>query len=234
MGELNVVFAFTAGMLATVNPCGWAMLPSFVAYYLGSEEALYEQKPPARRAVEGITLGLLITAGFLTVFATAGVVISTSLRIVMRFMPLMALVVGALLLLVGLWLLAGKALPLALPQPELDVRARNPRAVFLYGLAYGFASLSCTLPVFLAVVGASLTASGAASVAVMFAAYAAGMALVLMSVALGAALFKGAVAQWFRHFLPYVQRLGAMLLVGAGLYLLWYQGRFLSLVFPTF
>jgi hypothetical protein len=42
-----------------------------------------------------------------------------------------------------------------------------------YRLAYGFASLSCTLPIFLAVVGASLTASGPGGMAVMFAAYAA-------------------------------------------------------------
>jgi hypothetical protein len=85
-----------------------------------------------------------------------------------------------------------------------------------YRLAYGFASLSCTLPIFLAVVGASLTASGPGGMAVMFAAYAAGMATVLMSVALGAALFKDAVAQWFRRFMPYVHRLGAILLIGAG------------------
>jgi cytochrome c-type biogenesis protein len=234
MGELNLVFAFTAGIFATVNPCGWAMLPSFVAYYLGSQEESYEERPSARRALEGISLGLLITAGFLAVFGTAGVVISTSLRIVMRFIPLVALLVGALLLLLGIWLLAGKSLPLAIPQPNLDVRARNPRAIFLYGLAYGFASLSCTLPIFLAVVGASLTASGPGGMAVMFAAYAAGMATVLMSVALGAALFKDAVAQWFRRFMPYVHRLGAILLIGAGLYLIWYQGRFLSLALVSF
>jgi cytochrome c biogenesis protein CcdA len=120
MGELNLVFAFTAGIFATVNPGGWAMLPSFVAYYLGSQEETYEERPSARRAVEGITLGLLITVGFLAVFGTAGIVISTSLRIVMRFMPLVALLVGALLLLLGLWLLTPtkNRLPFAVPAGE--------------------------------------------------------------------------------------------------------------------
>jgi len=57
---------------------------------------------------------------------------------------------------------------------------------------------------------------------------------VLMSVALGAALVKGAVAQGFKKLLPYVHRLGAGLLVLAGLYLIWYQGRYLPLVFAGF
>jgi len=68
----------------------------------------------------------------------------------------------------------------------------------------------------------------------MLLSYAAGMATVLMSVALGAALLKSAVAQWFRKLLPYVHRLGAGLLVLAGLYLIWYQGRYLPLVFAGF
>lgn len=235
MNELPL--AFTAGLLATVNPCGWAMLPSFVSYYLGSREEGYEQKPLVSRAAEGLYLGLLVTAGFLAVFGAAGVIISAGLRVVVKYMPFAALAVGIALVLLGLWLLAGgqaRGLPLRLPVPNLEVRARNPKSVFLFGMAYAFASLSCTLPIFLAVVGASLATTGFVGSATMFFTYAAGMATVLMSVALGAAMLKGAVAQWFKRLLPYVHRLGAGLLVLAGLYLIWYQGRYLPLVFSGF
>ena len=34
-----VAFAFGAGMLSTVNPCGFALLPAFLAYNLGSDNA---------------------------------------------------------------------------------------------------------------------------------------------------------------------------------------------------
>src|SRR6266498_2748861 len=30
--------AFTAGLLATVNPCGFAMLPAFLSFYVGTAE----------------------------------------------------------------------------------------------------------------------------------------------------------------------------------------------------
>ena len=234
MSQLNLVFAFTAGMFATVNPCAWAMLPAFISYYLGSKEEGYEMKPLSSRAGEGIKLGLLITAGFLLVFGSTAVVMSAGLRAIAQIMPFMAIIVGALLVLLGIWLLAGKSLPIRIPQPEMDVRARNPKSIFLYGIAYGLASLSCTLPVFLAVVGASLTAAGISGMSLMFTAYGLGMAIVLMSVAIGAAMFKGIVSQWFQKMLPFVHTIGAVLLIIAGVYLIWYQGRYLPLILSSF
>jgi hypothetical protein len=55
-----------------------------------------------------------------------------------------------------------------------------------------------------------------------------------MSVALGAALFKGIVAQWFRRLLPYMNTVGALLLIIAGIYLVWFQARYLPLILATF
>lgn len=235
MNGLNLAFAFSAGMLATLNPCGWAMLPTFVSYYLGSRETEYEQKTFASRAIEGLYLGLLVTAGFLAIFSAAGVVVSAGLRLIVEYMPLAALATGIALVLLGLWLLFGKSLPFSLPAPQINnTHARNPKSAFLFGIGYAFASLSCTLPVFIAIVGASLTAAGFAAGATMFGAYAIGMATVLVGVALGAALLKGAVAQWFRKLLPYVYPISAVMLIFAGLYLVWYQGRYLPLVLGGF
>lgn len=230
MTELPIVFAFTAGLFATINPCGWAMLPAFVAYYLGTREEGYQDRGVTDRAYEGLTLGLLVTAGFLVIFGGIGLVISAGLKVVVQFMPYLALGVGFGLVLLGFSLFAGRSLPIAFPQPELNLDARNSKTVFLFGAAYGFASLSCTLPVFLAVVGAGLATASFAATGVLFLTYGIGMAVVLIGVAVGAALFKGTVARSVGNLLPYVNRVGAVLLVLAGLYLLWYQGRYLPFV----
>lgn len=234
MNRLNLAFAFTAGVFATVNPCGWAMLPAFVSYYLGSREEGYTGRPLARRALEGLYIGLLVTAGFVLVFGLAGVVVSAGLHVVVRYMPLAALLVGVGLVTLGMWLLAGKSLPFSLPAPQLELESRNDRTVFLYGVAYAFASLSCTLPIFLAVIGASLTTAGAGAGMAMLGAYVAGMASVLMAVALSVALLKGTVARWFRALLPYVNRIGAILLIMAGVYLVWYQTQYFPLFLAGF
>jgi cytochrome c biogenesis protein CcdA len=175
-------------------------------------------------------MGLLMTAGFLVIFAGFGLAISAGLRVIIRFLPFASLVVGGALVLLGGWLLLGKSIPLSLPQPSVNLQARNKKSVFVFGVAYGVASLSCTLPVFLAVVGVGLATANFASTFVMFLTYGLGMAIVLMGVAIGAALFKGSVSEWFRGVLPYVNRVGAALLIVAGLYLLWYQGRYLPLI----
>jgi cytochrome c biogenesis protein CcdA len=38
-GALPVGLAFGAGMIAAVNPCGFAMLPAYLSLYLGAEES---------------------------------------------------------------------------------------------------------------------------------------------------------------------------------------------------
>jgi cytochrome c biogenesis protein CcdA len=84
------------------------------------------------------------------------------------------------------------------------------------------ASLSCTLPIFLVVVGSALTLAGLGAALLTFVAYALGMGTVLTALTVGTALFKGAVAQGLRRLVPYVERASALLLLGAGLYLVAY------------
>lgn len=234
MDQLNFAFAFSAGMLATINPCGWAMLPAFVSYYLGSRQEGYEEKPFVARLWDGLMLGLLVTAGFLVIFGGAGIAISSGLRVIVQWMPFVALLVGIALTLLGIWLLAGKSIPFSLPALKVDLQSRNPRTAFLFGIAYALASLGCTLPIFLVVVGSSLTAAGATGSAAMFFSYAAGMAVVLMAVSMSAALVKGAVTEWLHGLLPYTHRIGAVMLILAGLYLIWYQTRYLPLFSSAF
>ena len=33
-----MIFAFTAGLLSTVNPCGFAMLPAYLSFFMGLED----------------------------------------------------------------------------------------------------------------------------------------------------------------------------------------------------
>lgn len=234
MSAVLLTWAFSAGMLATVNPCGWALLPAYASYYLGGKEADYDLRPVWYRALEGVRLGLLMTAGFVLVFSVVGFAISAGLQFLVQVLPLGALVVGLGLVLFGSWLLAGNALPFSLPVPEFSLQARNARSVFLYGMAYGVASLSCTLPVFLAVVAGSLTLTGTVEVIAMFGGYTAGMAAVLITVVVSIALAKDALLQYVQRAMPFVHRVGAVLLIAAGLYLIWNVGRFMPVILSTF
>lgn len=220
--DLPVAYAFSAGMVATVNPCGFAMLPAYVSYQLGAHEPAYEARPLWRRALRALGLGLVVTAGFVLLFAAVGVVVALGGRAVVRVVPWAALAIGAAMVLLGLGILAGRTPQLAALGRVQPPRGAGWRGVFLFGIGYAVASLSCTLPIFLVVVGSAIAAGGAAPALLMFFAYGLGMGVVLVAVTLGAALFKGAVARGLKRLVPYVERLSAVFLIGAGAYIVYY------------
>ena len=100
------------------------------------------------------------------------------------------------------------------------------KGFLLFGIAYGAASLSCTLPVFLAVIGGSLTVSGAGGGLLagtgQFLSFGFGMAAVLIALALALAFFKQGLLKWLRGAMPYVRLASAVLLVLAGAYIIYY------------
>ena len=48
MIDVDLALAFTTGMVATVNPCGFVMLPAYLSFFLGVEQDRREHQPSAR------------------------------------------------------------------------------------------------------------------------------------------------------------------------------------------
>jgi cytochrome c-type biogenesis protein len=211
--ELPLGLALVAGGLATVNPCGFPLLPAFLSVYVGARE---ERLPPVgSRLLQGLLVGLLVTGGFLGVFVAVGLPVAYGASRVADVLPWAGIGLGGLLVATGLLTLAGRA-------PRVNVRWGARRGgPLLFGVGYGVASLGCTLPIFLAVVGAA--AGG--STLIVFAAYGAGMALVVTALAVAAALLRDGVARGLRRLLPHMGRISGALLVAAGGYLSYYWYR---------
>jgi cytochrome c biogenesis protein CcdA len=215
--------ALVAGGLATLNPCGFPLLPAFLSFYVGAEE---RRLPPAQgRIAQGLLVGLLVTAGFIGVFAVVGLPITYGAGAVADAVPWAGLAIGVVLALSGLVALAGARVSLRIPSPIRVTRERRLSTMLVFGAAYAIASLGCTLPLFLALVGASLGAGGAGESLGVFAAYAVGMAAVLMALSLAAALAREGLARGLRRLLPHMSRIAGGLLVVAGGYLIYYWLR---------
>lgn len=212
-------FALVAGAFATVNPCGFVMLPALVAVQLqGSGRGDVGRRELMIRAVG---FGLQATLGFLVVFGLIGAIVALGARSLVQAFPYGGLAIGAILLAIGLWSLLGRR-PLPIPGVTSRPFGRAPSGAVAFGAAYAVASLSCTLPVFLAVVGGTLFAGGVVAAVVPFAGYAIGMGGVLLAVTLTTALSAGALVRALRSAMPYVELVGAALLTGIGAYLVLY------------
>jgi len=223
---LPVGFAFGAGMVSAVNPCGFAMLPAYLSLYLGGHEDDFRKRSPVRRALRALLIGGVVSLGFILLFGLAGVVVSAGGNAILGIMPWVGAVIGAVLVLMGVWMFAGRGLYTGVFERVAervgDPKTVSVRSFFLFGLAYGLASLSCTLPVFLAVIGSSVAAGSFASGAGQFLSYGLGMASVLITLTLALAFFKQGMVLWFRRTMPYVQLASAVLLVVAGGYIIYY------------
>jgi len=220
---LPVGWAFAAGMVASVNPCGFLMLPTYISYHLGTQEEGYYEQPVAKRGLNALALGVVATAGFLVILAVVGIVIAAGGQWLIRVFPYAGVAIGAAMVLLGIWLLVTRRTLGIMAASRVTVSPkRNLRNVFLFGIAYATGSLSCTLPIFLVVVGSSLASQGFVNSLLQFISYALGMGTILIAVTVGAALFRGPVARGLRAAIPYVHRMSALFLAGAGAYLVYY------------
>jgi cytochrome c biogenesis protein CcdA len=186
-------------MVATVNPCGFAMLPAYLA--------LVARDNLARAFVSG----LVMTAGFVTFFGLFGLLVTPLAGTLKRYLPFVTVVIGLGMIVIGILLLIGKDLYLRLP--KLSAAPKSPWSMYGYGIAFAIASLSCAIGPFLAVVGASLQTGGVA-----FLAYALGMGLVVTALAVAGSV----LAPRIRKLLPHVGRIGGAVLVVVGAYVTYY------------
>ena len=219
------LFALAAGMASAVNPCGFAMLPVYLGLYLGGGRAEASGNP-IRHFPRALLVGASVTAGFVLLFGVAGVVIGLGASFLAQALPWFGLIVGILLAIGGAWLVSGgkiytgvAARAAAHIGEPTDVGIRG---YFLFGVSYGVASLSCTLPIFLAVLGLSAASIAFLEILLNFILFALGMGLVIMALTLGMAIFKGAMVRFLRRALPYIQPIGAWLMVLAGAYIIFY------------
>ena len=224
---LPLGFAFAAGMVSAVNPCGFAMLPAYLGLYLGSAEQNRPENNPLRQVGQALLVGLSVTAGFVVLFGLAGILLSLGTRtLVVGVLPFVGLAIGVLLTALGAWLMGGGKLYTGFAARAAshmgDANQVNIKGYFLFGLSYGTASLSCTLPIFLTVIGTTLAVSGLFTAVGQFLLFAVGMGLVIMLLTIGMALFKGTMVRWLRKAMPYVQPIGAWLMILAGAYIVFY------------
>ena len=222
MNQGLISLAFAAGLVAAVNPCGFAMLPAYLLLVVRG------QRPGERGGLAAVGRALAATVGmalgFLTVFGLFGALTISAASTVQRYLPYATVVIGIVLVALGVWLLSGRELTALTPRPFGPRWAPDVRlgSMFGYGVSYAIASLSCTIGPFLAVTAAGLRAGSFVTSVAIYAAYVAGLTSVVGVLAIAAAMGGSALADRLRRILPFVNRISGVLLVLVGLYVAYY------------
>lgn len=213
--------AFAAGMLAPVNPCGFALLPAWIGFSLGGTGTA----PLPVRLARALRSGSALTLGFAGTLAGFGLIISAGARALIQLAPWLGLATGIALLILGAVMFTGRTPRLRLPAtaPPAAVKSSIGTArLVVFGVGYAAASLSCTIGVLLAVIAQAQATASYAGLLAVFGAYAAGAAAVLLLVSASTAAAGAALTRRLTALARYAGRITAAILGVSGTYLAWY------------
>lgn len=214
-----LIAAFAAGMVSTVNPCGFAMLPAYLGLFLG-------EKGPSRRSA--LAVGASVSAGFVAVFLLAGLLVASGLRAIILWIPWLAAVVGVGLVVVGIAELRGVHVFARLPGVKRSPKGDSFRGLVGFGASYGVASLSCTLPIFLSLTAGAVASRSLFESVSVFLAYGAGMSLVVISLTIMQAVGRETVLRRIRPIAAHLGTISGWTLIVAGVFIVWYWATVLG------
>ena len=216
-------FAFVAGIAAAFNPCGFVMLPAYIGLYLNKNK----NQKTSKKIINALIISLSMTLGFTILFALFAIIISIGAKtIIYSLLPWMGMSIGILLIIIGAFLLSGNSLYTniinKLGMHKTIQNENNIKTYFMFGLSYGIVSLSCTFPIFLAVIGSTFYSSEIIDKVTQFILYSAGMGFVIIIITLSMTIFKININNKLQYLSVYINKISNWLIILAGSYIIYY------------
>ncbi|MDR1997466.1 MAG: cytochrome c biogenesis protein CcdA [Candidatus Margulisbacteria bacterium] len=210
--NLTILTAFGAGLLSFFSPCVLPLIPAYLSFLSG---AAAETAEPGRTGRLFLAT-LCFMLGFSLVFILLSLLFSGSLILLGGVKQALNIAAGSIIVLLGLHVWFG-FLPFLNYEKRLHIKER-PRSwleALVTGLAFGAGWTPCVGPI----LGGILVLAGQTGSLPRSALYLAVYSLGLGLPFLLAAVFSGACLQAFgrlRKYLPVLQALSGLLLIGIG------------------
>ena len=220
MFNLELAWPFGLGILAAFNPCGFAMLPVFVSFFLGNNKG--EDKNVARQLGRALKVSLVLTLGFVLVFGIFGVLTGFASDAIKPNLPYVVIVLGIAFVPLGIAMMRGFEPKVNIPRLQKGGDSDELVSMFLFGISYAVVSLGCTIGPLVATSSGALTADTFFESVAVFLAYGLGMGTVITTLTIGVALAQNSIATNMRKVLPWVNRISGAFLALSGLYLALY------------
>ena len=140
-------YAFTTGMLATVNPCGFAMLPAYLSYFLGidaptaTQATLGGPHPPAPSPSASPSRSASSPSS-----PSSAPLVRAGGDVLIDWAKYATIPIGLALAALGVALMLGYHLPFTTPRLDKGGRDRTIPSMYVFGISYAIASIGCTLP----------------------------------------------------------------------------------------
>lgn len=223
LGDGNFTIALAAGVLATFNPCGFAMLPAYLSFIIlgnGSGKTQREVFKDAAKFSALMGLGILVV---FAIFAAAIIPFASSIQ---AYLPIFTFLIGIILIVAGASLVLGRDFPSTkLWSPAISPTGKSI-TYFGYGVTFALGSISCTIGPFLAITNAALASSNIIQILLTYIFFGLGISLTIGALALLTATSNQYLQAHIRKISRKISIFSAVVLIFVGFYLIyfaWYE-----------
>ena len=219
MISVDLAFPLAAGLIAAFNPCGFAMLPAYLSYFLGLESDNSDEREVG--ILNGLKVSLTLSLGFVFVFAIIGILTNTiiSEASIEKQAGYITLGIGIILVFVGVAMVAGYHPVLNVPRIQMGPSNRQLPSIFLFGISYAFVSIGCSAPIFFLTVGGSFSRDGIINGSAVFISYALGMSIVITVLTVGISIARSSITEKYKSIMKYLNPISGIFLSISGFFL---------------
>lgn len=217
MDGILLSFAFLAGLQAFFAPCSIALIPAYVGYYIKEDTGQINR---TEQLLFGLRAGSFASLGIISIYAIFGIILAILGKVIAPFMPWIELSTGGLLLFLGIAVLLGYEFALR-PPVVIQTNSRGAKRFYLFGIAYAFGAIGCSLPIFLLVIFQALAQRGMLGGFVNFLVYSFAMVSLMILFSLIAALSKTAMSHFLKRYMLAIQKSAGVLVLFAGVYMVY-------------
>ncbi len=229
--DLTYFGALTAGLISFVSPCVLPIVPPYLCFLAGLSldqiTADGQEAPGARRKV--VFSSVAFVFGFATVFVALGATASVIGQTMARNLDWLAVVAGAMILVLGLHFTGLIRIPLLYREARFDVERKPPGLLgaYLVGLAFAFGWTPCVGPVLATILFTAGGQETAAEGALLLSFYALGIGVPFVLAAFFVGPFMMLMRRFRRH-MGMVEKVMGILLIATGVLFMTGQMRVIA------
>jgi cytochrome c biogenesis protein CcdA len=197
-----------------------ALLPGYILAFISRNPD--SASNISARLARGFKLASLSILGILIIYTVAGVMIVLAGQVLKDYMKWITIGMGATLIVLGILMALGKSISFS-----FNIQNSNPKTeaieAFIFGIGYAIGALGCLFPLFLIVATQAMAAETVWEGSSYILAYFAGISGMMIITILLAIFAKDFLLKNLRKILPYMEKITAVLLIIAGIYVIYYQ-----------
>lgn len=213
-------FSFIQGVFAFFAPCAVALLPAFVVSFISRNQELSTSK--FYLLIRGLKLAFFSILGILLIYAIASGFIVLAAELIKSYMKYVAVSLGVILIIMAILMLLGKEFSLNIHLNE-KTHDNEIKEAFFFGIAYAIGALGCLFPLFLVVASQALSEPNTLLGFSYIVAYFVGISALMITTIISSIFAKDFIARKIHSILPHMQKISAILLIVAGVYIIYYQ-----------